>query len=127
MIKLYHERDVDGLALEASIKDIARNTLKILDEAYGEERDPLSDLGGFLVILESEDEIENLKDYQLDIIKDIPEYSDYVAGANDNWIVSLYLLSSDYSITVIMPMYLAPIEILVDWETLQDRQETYQV
>ena len=127
MIKLYHERDVDGLELDASIKDIAKNTLKILDEAYGEERDPLSDLGGFLVILESEDEIENLKDYHLDITKDIPEYSDYVAGANDNWIVSLYLLSSDYSITVIMPMYLAPIEILVDWETLQDQQETYQV
>lgn len=32
MIKLYHERDVDGLELDASVKDIARNTLKILDE-----------------------------------------------------------------------------------------------
>jgi len=127
MIKLINEKEVHGLALDEHIKGIAKYTLSILDDAYGADRDPKADLGGFVVILESEDEVDLLKEYHLNLLTDIPEYTDYVAGNDDNWIVSMYLLSSDYSITVIMPMHIAPVEMLQNQESLQDPADNYNV
>jgi len=127
MIKLINEKDVNDHELDEHIKDIARHTLSILDDAYGESRDPKADLGGFVVILESEDEVDKLKEYNLDLLTDIPEYTDYIAGNDDNWIISMYLLSSDYSITVIMPMHLAPVEMLKNQERLLDPATKYTV
>ena len=127
MIKLINEKDVHELALDEHIKSIAKYTLSILDDAYGEDRDPKADLGGFVVILESEEEVALLMEYHLNLLTDIPEYTDYVAGNDDNWIVSMYLLSSDYSITVIMPMHIAPVEMLKIQENLLDPSASYTV
>jgi len=127
MIILHGEKDVEELTLDEGLKDIARNTLRILDEAYGKDRDPKTDLGGFLVIMESEEDIERLKECHLDLSNDIPEYSDYIAGKDDNWIVSLYLLSSDYSITVIIPMHMAPIEMMQEQDLMLDSVSRYYV
>jgi len=127
MIKLKNEKEVHGLALDEQIKGIAKYTLSILDDAYGADRDPKADLGGFVVILESEVEVDLLKEYHLNLLTDIPEYTDYVAGNDDNWIVSMYLLSSDYSITVIMPMHIAPVEMLKNQESLLDPAASYTI
>jgi len=127
MIILKNEKEVHGLALNEHIKGIAKYTLSILDDAYGADRDPKADLGGFVVILESEEEVDLLMEYHLNLLTDIPEYTDYVAGNDDNWIVSMYLLSSDYSITVIMPMHIAPVEMLKIQENLLDPSASYTV
>ena len=124
---LMYEREVDTLELEPAVKDILKRQLRILDESYGKDR-KMDDLGGFSVILEEENELEKLKNYHLHIDELIPEYVDYIqTDSEENWVVALYLLSSDYSITLFMPMYIAPIEMLREQEILLDPLEKYHV
>lgn len=127
MLKLYNEKDIDGISIDAQIKSIARKTLKILDEAYGAHRKPLADLGGFVVILESKEEIEQLKDYHVDLEVDVPEYVDHVIGDEKDWIVALYLLSSDFSITVIMPAGMSTPDPSINTEMLFDSAAQYHL
>lgn len=81
--------------LVASIED----TITVLDENYGINRDIQKDLGGYVVILESSKDIEDLK---TNIIVGVePEYTDIIACKDSSkYIQSLYLLSNDYSIMV---------------------------
>ena len=74
--------------------------LQILDNNYGKERDVENDLGGYVVIAENIVDIEILKQDKLQGL--IPEYTDIIECSEGvNWISSLFLLSSDYSIIVV--------------------------
>ncbi|GAA0089555.1 hypothetical protein ACV3XI_09555 [Clostridium perfringens] len=81
------------------IKSISE-TIEILNKNYGEIRDVDKDLGGYVLIVES---MEDIKDLKNEMLKDIlSEYTDeiiYSEGVND--ISSLFLLSSDFSVVVI--------------------------
>ncbi|EIF6290531.1 hypothetical protein H8J87_09985 [Clostridium perfringens] len=81
------------------IKSISE-TIEILNKNYGEIRDVDKDLGGYVLIVES---MEDVKDLKNEMLKDIlSEYTDeiiYSEGVND--ISSLFLLSSDFSVVVI--------------------------
>lgn len=73
--------------------------IEILDINYGVNRN-VNDLGGYIFIAENTVDIEVLKE---DTLKDLtPEYMDIiVTNIGIDYISSLYLLSSDYSIVVI--------------------------
>ena len=109
---LMYERETDILELDQTVKDILIRQLRILDESYGSDR-KMDDLGGFTVIIDDESELEKLKQYHLDIDEMIPEYVDYIqTESEENWVVALYLLSSDYSITLFMPFSEAPMKLI---------------
>ncbi|MDM0464174.1 hypothetical protein QTG96_12480 [Clostridium perfringens] len=81
------------------IKSISE-TIDILNENYGENRDVNKDLGGYVLVVES---LENIKELRNGMLKDIlPEYTDeIICSEGVNWTSSLFLLSSDYAIIVV--------------------------
>ena len=75
-------------------------TIDVLNENYGADRDIETDLGGYVVIAENIVDIEILKQDKLQGL--IPEYTDVIkCSEGANWTSSLFLLSSDFSIMVV--------------------------
>lgn len=75
-------------------------TIDILNENYGENRDVDKNLGGYVLIVES---IEDVKELKNGMLKDIlPEYTDKsICSEGINYTSSLFLLSGDFSVVVI--------------------------
>ncbi|ELC8431833.1 hypothetical protein [Clostridium perfringens] len=101
MKKIYLEKQLGGLSdypVEV-IKSISE-TIEILNENYGEIRDVDKDLGGYVLIVES---IEDVKDLKNEMLKDIlSEYTDeIICSEGVNYTSSLLLLYSDFSVVVI--------------------------
>ncbi|EOU1649774.1 MAG: hypothetical protein E7H79_13695 [Clostridium perfringens] len=101
MKKVYLKKqllDVSNYPIEL-IKSISA-TVDILNENYEENRDVDKDLGGYVLVVESLEDIKKLKNGML---KDIlPEYTDEIKCSEEvNYTSSLFLLSSDFSVVVI--------------------------
>lgn len=81
------------------IKSISK-IIDILNENYGENRDVDKDLGGYVLVVES---LEDVKEVKNGILKDIlPEYTDEIICSEEvKYTSSLFLLSSDFSVVVI--------------------------
>lgn len=80
----------------------AREVVEVLEECYGASRDIDRDLGGYVVVVENEKDIELLKDSHLVVYNDIPENVDRIETENQEvWIKLLFLQSSDYAVVVI--------------------------
>ncbi|MDB1949631.1 hypothetical protein PMY35_17670 [Clostridium tertium] len=80
--------------------DSIYETIEILDQNYGADRDINNDLGGYVLIAENIVDIEILKKDKLQGL--IPEYTDIIECSEGvNWTSSLFLLSSDYAIVVV--------------------------
>lgn len=103
MIKIGTVEDIDKIkALPIKVVDAVRDSLVILDEAYGMERDIERDLGGVIVIVQDESDLAELRKMNLDIHRDIPEYVEKILiSLEEVWIKILFLLSDDYAIVVI--------------------------
>lgn len=101
MLNLWRKEDLNLIKeYPKEVMDNADEIIQILNDNYGEDRDVSQDLGGYVCILEDIEEAIYLKE---NIIKGLlPEYSDVIYTADDNTYSStLYLLSDDYSVTVI--------------------------
>lgn len=100
MINLWKKEDLN-LLLEypKEVVENVDNVINILDENYGYKRKSTDD-GGYVCIIEDIKEVEYLK---VNILKGlVEEFSDVIYENNiDKYNSTLYLLSSDYSITVI--------------------------
>lgn len=101
MKKIYLKKQLEELSdypVEV-IKSISE-TIDILNENYGENRDVDKDLGGYVLVVES---IEDVKELKNGMLKDIlPEYTDeIICSEGVNYTSSLFLLSSDFSVVVI--------------------------
>lgn len=74
--------------------------IEILNENYGENRNVDKDLGGYVLVVES---LEDVKELKNGMLKDIlPEYTDeIICSEGVNYTSSLFLLSSDFSVVVI--------------------------
>ncbi|HCW72434.1 MAG TPA: hypothetical protein DHM90_00140 [Clostridiaceae bacterium] len=72
MIKLLHVSDMPKIShLEEEVQTYALDALIILDEEYGTDRDPMTDLGGYVTILENPDDIQKLEElHNIDITKE---------------------------------------------------------
>lgn len=74
--------------------------ITILNENYkGEFRNVDSDLGGYVIIIDNEEEVKSI---QSEILKDIiPEFTDEIKSDEGiKYYASLFLLSSDYAVTI---------------------------
>lgn len=112
MKKVYLEKQLVELSYYPVevIKSISE-TIDILNENYGENRNVDKDLGGYVLIVES---IEDVKELKNRMLKDIlPEYTDkIICSEGVNYTSSLFLLSSDFSVVVIADEELS--KILLD-------------
>lgn len=81
--------------------------LDILDSAYGEMRNVMTDLGGFVQVLQSPSQWKQFLEYN-SIDKEMYEF---VEDINGQYIYLLYLKSDDYSIAVITPKDIIDIEL----------------
>ena len=80
-----------------SIEDV----ITVLDENYGdsESRHVDADLGGYVIIIDNEEEVKSIKTEILKYI--IPEYTDEIKSDDGTkYYSSLFLLSSDYAVIV---------------------------
>ena len=101
MKKVYNESQLVKLnSIPVEVIEFVREIIVILNEAYGEDRNGESDLGGYVLIAENIVDIEILKQDKLQCL--VPEYTDVIEVMNgENYTSSLYLLSSDFSIVVV--------------------------
>ncbi|HAT4093838.1 TPA: hypothetical protein I9Z34_002353 [Clostridium perfringens] len=101
MKKIYLKKQLGDLSnyLVEVIKSISE-TIDILNENYGENRDVDKDLGGYVLVVEN---IEDVKELRNGMLKDVlPEYTDEITcSEGGNYTSSLFLLSSDFSVVVI--------------------------
>ncbi len=100
MINLWKKEDLNLLSeYHKEIVDNVDNVINILDKSYGNNR-KVTDDGGYVCVIEDIEEVEHLK---ANILRGlIEEFTDVIYEDNvDKYSSTLYLLSSDYSITVI--------------------------
>jgi len=100
MINLWKKEDLNLLSeYPKEVVDSVDNVITILNESYGDKR-KLTDDGGYVCLIEDIEEVEYLK---VNVLKGlVEEFSDVIYEDNvDKYSSTLYLLSSDYSITVI--------------------------
>lgn len=84
-----------------------------LDAEYGADRDPL-DEGGYAIVITDADDLAALRSI-IDIDNHPCEWAQRT-GKDDSFCYALYLLNDDFSITVYMPVDIAPNTILQDLE-----------
>lgn len=100
MKKISKVSDLIGIELDVNVISVIKEQLNILDENYGVERNIDTDLGGYILILESKDDVIKARE---DILYGvIPEYTDIIeCKGGKQYCLSLFLLSSDYAVIVI--------------------------
>lgn len=83
------------------VVDSINETIGILNENYGTNRDVDKDLGGYIQVIESLEELKSLKEGILQGL--VEEYSDEICTTEngDVYNSTLYIVSSDYNIMVI--------------------------
>ncbi|MFT5874686.1 MAG: hypothetical protein ACI8WT_003657 [Clostridium sp.] len=113
MIKVTHKtetEDLNSLPSEVVAKIVELAT--ILDSNYGHTRDEYLDLGGYILIAEDERDVVEIRK-KIDFNYTLPEYVDLISCSNgESYTNSLMILSSDYSISIIMRESLTPKELL---------------
>lgn len=101
MIKLYIKEQLDELKEKYSREVIeeAEEIITLLNDNYGTNRDVEKDLGGYIAILESKEDVVEIKANSIKGL--IPEYTDIIKSDDDiDYYSSLFLLSDDYSVVV---------------------------
>ena len=97
MIKLWNEQQLEKVLIPNEVKKSIKEAINILDESYGADRKIDEDLGGYILIVEKEVDIKAIKE---NLLKDIiPEYTDNISK---DYTSSLFLLSSDFAVIVIV-------------------------
>lgn len=102
MKKLWRLKQLEEVKSEYT-KEVLQSieeVITVLNENYGgESRNVNADLGGYVILIDNEEEVKSI---QSEILKDIiPEFTDEIMILNDiSYYSSLYLLSSDYAVTI---------------------------
>ncbi|APC38884.1 hypothetical protein [Clostridium estertheticum] len=120
MIKLAHKTEVETLKdLPAEVIEKVLEIVTILDENYGDTREKY-DLGGYVLIAEVLEDVETIKEL-IDFQYTLPEYVELISCQNGgSYTNSFMLLSSDYSISLLIPNILTPEKLLIH---LEDNRE----
>ncbi len=101
-MKIWKEEQLNLLEVyPKEVIDSVNETIGILNDNYGTERDVDKELGGYIQVIESLEELKSLKDGILQGL--VEEYSDEICTTEngDVYNSTLYITSSDYNIMVI--------------------------
>lgn len=77
-----------------------RAVLAVFDEFYGANRNLQKDLGGFVLLCDSDTTADEL-DEVVNICYCSYEWADEIEAYDDTYVMALYLLSSDYSVVTV--------------------------
>lgn len=113
MKKIVHESEAQLLEdLPDEVRSKAAEIAAVLDEYYGESRDAERDLGGYVLIAEEPEDMEEIRKV-VDFAYTLPEFVDKLSClGHDSYTNTLMLLSSDYSISLLIPLRFTPVELL---------------
>ncbi|SDF81534.1 hypothetical protein [Sporomusa acidovorans] len=109
MIKIAHVREVTGLQLPQEVVTVVKEAVTVLDAEYGEDRAVDSGYGGYVLVMESEKDVQSLPN---EIRAALPEYVDVLPASAGEFVSVLVLLGSDFGVVVIMPR---PFLSLTSW------------
>ena len=96
-------------SIDTKVKSTIIETLKILDDNYGADRDIDNDYGGYVLYAEpgtKDAEVLSWFDYE----QYIPEYIEYV-GSSPEYYCTLYLESTEYGVVIFTALDDTPKEI----------------
>lgn len=115
MQKLAHTTDIHTIQSKYPkevINDILE-MLTVLDNEYGASRNVEEDFGGYLLIIDSEEEFLDLYPININIDTVIAEFVDIIKiPEKEDWIIALIQMSDDYFITLVFPRTIAPENIV---------------
>jgi hypothetical protein len=99
--------DTEGKSLPKLIKMVIDEQLDILDGEYGADRDQFSSDGGYVVIVESEEDLREIESRHGVYINgeeepSIAEYVEELVIESKSYLQMLFLLSNDYGLVVII-------------------------
>lgn len=77
-----------------------RAILAVLDEEYGVNRNIQKDLGGYVILCDSDTTVEELEEV-VNLSYDLYEWADEIETYDDTVVIALYLLSSDYAVVTV--------------------------
>lgn len=101
MRKIYLKKQLGDLSnYPIEVIQSISETLEILNGNYGKNRDIDKDLGGYVLVVESLEDVKEVKNGMLKGL--LPEYTDeIICSEGVDYTSSLFLLSSDFSVVVI--------------------------
>lgn len=111
MIELAYLAEMEQVkSLPKKIQKTIEGILQELDSEYGANRDKYEDNGGYIVVVEKEEDFQIIKDkIYIDCDSIIPEYVDkIVCSDNETYTSSLILCNNDYAILLIIPIEVIP-------------------
>lgn len=88
-----------------TVIDEAKRIISVLDENYE------NDKGGFVAIAENDNDLAELKQYNLDCHNDICELADVLGDSG--FVSVLYIVGTEFAIDVIMPLSIKPANITI--------------
>jgi len=112
MFTLLYERHLAERLPESTPQEVREKiaeSLKILDENYGDNRE-IDDNGGYVVYVPHDEPCSpaKLRELELDIGDTLPEFMETIETANGDFIKALYMFSSDYGLVLFIPKKYAP-------------------
>ncbi|MCM0759878.1 hypothetical protein M7775_15065 [Sporomusa sphaeroides DSM 2875] len=79
MLKIAHIHQLaSSNGLPAELMNTIREAVTALDNEYGEDRDVDSGYGGYVLVIEAQEELAALQDIHVDVTTVIPEYVDVI-------------------------------------------------
>ncbi|MCJ8173505.1 hypothetical protein [Clostridium botulinum] len=111
MIEVSHLNEREKLtSFPQKVQETMLGILQILDIEYGANRNKYEDDGGYVIIVEKEEDFKKIKNkIYIDCDDVIAEYVDKIVCSNGEvYTNSLILCNNDYGITLIAPLELTP-------------------
>lgn len=106
MLKIAHMHQLaSSNDLPAELMNTIREAVTVLDDEYGEDRDVDSGYGGYVLVIEAQEELAAIQDARIDVANVIPEYVDVIRCQDGQvFTSSLILLGSDFGVVLVMPL-----------------------
>lgn len=102
------EKCIPFCTLPNEVQIFINDVLSILDENYGSKRDPIGDLGGYVIGIETLDDFQCIIQMTgINLSTAICELVDLIKG----YYCCLVLLGSDYALYFIIPESITPMNI----------------
>lgn len=109
MIEITHLKESDKIKeMPQELQEAILKIVTTLDLEYGANRNKYEDDGGYVIIIESKEDFEELKSKNdIDCNDIIPEYVDKITcSSGEVYTNSLILCSNEFGISLIIPMEL---------------------
>ncbi|WP_252238838.1 hypothetical protein [Clostridium sp. VAP51] len=116
MIKLYEKEQLEGLKEKYSKEMIkeAEEIIELLDDNYVANRDVDQDLGGYIAVLESKEDVAKIKANSIKTL--LPEYTDIIkSDGGIDYYSSFFLLSdSPFAVVSRRMLMINPVNIKIN-------------